>query len=73
MSQSLMKIGLIIFEIFSTNPRRPFCLLPLSPNRVKTIRIGGVFHQARGFLSITLKIIKVHSPNVGTFQKFNAK
>ena len=33
------------------------------------IRTGGVFHQARGFLPITLEIIKVHSRNLLTFPK----
>ena len=28
---------------------------------------GGVFHQAQGFLPITLEVIKVHSRNLVTF------
>ena len=42
------------------------CPLPLNP-----IRTGGgdVFHQARGFLSITSEVIKVHSRNLVTFPK----
>ena len=33
------------------------------------IRTGGIFHQARGFLPITLEIIKVYSRNLVTFPK----
>ena len=34
---------------------------------------GGVSNQARGFLPITLEVIKLHSRNLVTFLKFNAK
>ena len=30
---------------------------------------GGVFHQARGFLPITLEVIKLHSRNLVTLRK----
>ena len=36
---------------------------------VNPIRTGGVFHQARGFLPITLEVIKVQSQNLVTFPK----
>ena len=31
--------------------------------------LRGVFHQARGFLPITLEVIKVHSQNLMNFPK----
>ena len=36
---------------------------------IRTFGGGGVFHQDRGFLPITLEIIKVHSQNLVTFPK----
>ena len=39
-------------------------------NDFNPMRTGGVFHQAQGFLPITLEVIKVHSPNLLTFPKF---
>ena len=33
------------------------------------IRTGGVFHQAGGFLAITLEVINVHSRNLVTSPK----
>ena len=38
-------------------------------NIFNPIRTGGVFHQAGGFLLITLEVINVHSRNLVTFPK----
>ena len=41
----------------------------LNQGFLNPIRIGGggVFHQARGFLPITLEVIKIHSRTLVTF------
>ena len=38
-------------------------------NPITTGGGGGVFHQVRGFLPITLEVIKLHSQNSVTFPK----
>ena len=64
--QSLVLLT-FFFKVIKENPLvKEELKSALNPRKT---RGGDVFHQARGFLTITLEVIKVHSRNLLTFPK----
>ena len=55
------KLKLYVYQKFKRIANTKLRQQDGSLNLIRVLRGGGIFHQARGFLPITLDVIKVHS------------